>query len=69
MKYSCNNTIKLCKLGQGVIKEYDVYSDNKNAYDPKLFDYIGYGLIYSVDGIKQPGLGYQHFFVRKQIKQ
>jgi len=41
------------KLDDGRIVIYDVCADRINAYDPENFQFIGWGVIHSVDGAEQ----------------
>jgi len=47
-------TEKLCKLEDRTIVSYEVahYTDEE-VYDPKLFEFIGTGYVYSIDGALQ----------------
>jgi hypothetical protein len=62
-----DNHITKCKLEDGSIVEYDACANERNAYDEKIFRYIGKGYIYEVNGVKQTYLGahkMDYFFVR-----
>lgn len=49
-------TVKACRLDNGALTTYDIASHEK-LKDSKLWDvdylYIGYGVVESVDGVKQ----------------
>lgn len=58
--------ITKCILSNGTICEYDACADRRDAYDPKLFRYIGSGKIYSIYGINfnLDGQSVIHFWVK-----
>ena len=59
------NTIRMARLETGKIVHYDVCSTKgKDVYDPKVFKYIGFGEIASIDGIDQKGLTDYFFYKR-----
>ena len=50
--YEANET--LCQLEDGSIVPYDAcHSNADNVYDPAVFEFIGIGRIYSIDGVEQ----------------
>ena len=56
---------RMCKLDNGTVVRYDVCSQDKNDYDPKIFAYIGFGTIFSINDVRQIGAHQYHFFERK----
>jgi len=58
--------ICIAKLDNGEEVEYDACSKNRNAYNPEIFEYIGQGVIWTVNGKNQNMEEIMHFFKRKQ---
>lgn len=63
-----SNVIWKCKLDSGEIVEFDICSRSRNILAQELYEYLGEGRMYSVDG--NVGIGKQqlHFFRCKPIK-
>lgn len=47
------NWVTTCKLADHTIRQYDVAHDEPGGYDPKVFAYIGQGIIWTVDNVRQ----------------
>ena len=60
------STIAKCKLDDGTICQYDAAGDRPDSYDPQVFKFIGEGVFYSLDGVRQAGRMRQCFFVYQE---
>ena len=56
--------ITTAKLNDGRIVEYNACADSPDAYDPNSFEFIGKGIIHTVNGVVQSGDQQQCFFVK-----
>lgn len=62
----CHGTIITnCKLLNGAIKEYHISSETRNIHTPILFEYLGIGVVYSVNGQVRRSPIRRHFWKRK----
>ncbi len=59
-------TVRLCQLEDGSIVHYDAMSEKgKNEYNPDIFQYIGSGQVYSINGIRQGKSKNLEYFYRR----
>ena len=63
--YYDREPVRKCKLYNGDIVHYDVCGDRADQYDLNVFKYIGYGEVYTIDGIEQTFTN-KHFFVKRR---
>jgi hypothetical protein len=62
-----NYSIAQCRLDNKKISFYHAACPvGERPYDPRLFDHIGDGVIYSADGIRQVGINRYSFFIGKR---
>ncbi len=54
-----------CKLLNGDIKRYHISSEVKQIPQPILFDYLGVGIVYSVNNFRCRSTARKHFWKRK----
>lgn len=59
--------ITTAKLDDGRIIIYDICANRVDAYDSSGFEFIGWGVIHSVDGIEQNFTERMCFFVRSKL--
>lgn len=68
MFYTAGKPTSCCiaKLEDGLLVEYDVCGERREGvYNPKVFEYIGTGVIHSVDGVEQNWDRKVHFWKRR----
>lgn len=61
---SCEQYITKAKLNSGDIVVFDACANREDAYNPKDFRFIGWGVRYSVNGVVQVGNTKECFFVK-----
>ena len=54
--------IRTAKLKSGVLVNYDVCSQDSDAYNPLIFEHIGEGVIWTIDGVNQNATTQMYFF-------
>lgn len=67
---STNIKIKpCCKLEDGTITEYDVCDTQRNGINnPKIYEYLGSGKIYSIEGKLAIPACYNMYFWRRIVR-
>lgn len=65
-KEAVNRSVTMCQIGDECkIVQYDEAVTEHNLWslkDPLSYQYLGRGRIYSVDGVRQPGVDILYFF-------